>query len=97
MSKLKCWKKRLNLPYRIEYEYDRGRKIIGEKGIMVLQDSIEGGFGIRPQTLDTFSVIERRYVRPTGNKYRTLKNGKNLDKASAIEVMKEYMKDHDSC
>ena len=97
MKKLKCWKKRLDLPYRVEYEYDRGRKAIGVKSIIVLQDYVEGGFGIRPQTLDTFSVIERKYIHSTGNKYRTLKNGKNLNKESAIEVMKEYLEGHDTC
>lgn len=97
MSKLKCWKKRLNLPYRIEYDFNRGRQLIGDKGIMVLQDRTEGVGIEKTKPLNTWSVIERKYKRKPypGQTYKTLKP--NVSKDRAIEFMKEYMNDHDSC
>ena len=94
MSKLKCWKKRLDLPYRLEYEIKDGNNILGDKGIMILQDRTEG---FRPEPFDTWSVIKRQYKRKPypGQTYKTLKEG--IPKGDAIDFMKKYMKDNDVC
>jgi len=97
MQKLKCWKKRLDLPYRLEYEIKVGRELIGDTGIMVLQDRTEGVGVDKTEPLDTWSVIKREYKRKPypGQTYKTLIGG--IPKGNAIDFMKKYMKDHDTC
>lgn len=91
------WKKRLDLPYRVEYEFKTGNETIGKHGIMVLQDKKEGKSIIdKPEKLKTFSVIKREYkTRPhPGQTYKTLL--KNVSKDEAVAFMDKYMQNHNS-
>ncbi len=97
LKKKPKWKKRLDLPYRIEYEFKEGNETIGKHGIMVLQDQKEGRSIVdKPEKLNTFSVIKREYkTEPhTGQTYKTLL--KSVPKDEAIAFMEKYMKNHES-
>jgi len=97
LNKKTKWKKRLNLPYRIEYELKEGNEFMGKHGIMVLQDQKEGASIVdKPEKLNTFSVIKREYkTKPhTGQTYKPLL--KSVPKDEAIAFMEKYMQNHES-
>ena len=99
------WKKRLNLPYRVEYECKKGKELIGNVGIMALQDRFDIRDG-KPKPkelqlnqfgtahLNTWSIIRRQYKTTPypGQTYKTIKRfGKKDD---AIRFVKKYVKTH---
>jgi hypothetical protein len=100
----KCtWKKRVILPYRVEYECKMGKELLGKKGIMALQDQFDirdgkplpkgiklNNFGTAQ--LDTWSVITREYkTKPQPRQTsRTIKT--DLTKKNAIKLLKNYIK-----
>jgi len=89
MTKQCKWRKRLALPYRVEYDCVRKKsELIGDNGIMALQDRTDD-FG-RGKPLSTWTVSKRHYVYPTGQRYKNIKHFSN--KEDAVKFLKKYIK-----
>jgi len=80
MKKQCKWKKRLALPYRVEYDCKKGREILGDNGIMALRD----------QGSDSWTVTKRHYVLNKGQEYKDIKKFNN--KENAVKFVKKYIK-----